>query len=298
MEALRVFEALEAGSLLFPEHDDIATATEGAMVRSWTPGPKSFLGGIVDMVLPPNAFDGKPIEVQWNTLASISATLTALTCKIQPVAWLAVLDDVRIGPDVERKTQSLKSDEVIAGEGDDYAFLALARPAFAAMAAGDIGSVQVLGSEAEFNSIHVTLLEKAYHQDMKVGAGSIIHGEPRSATDDNPKVVAGGGTAFASAGPLVSPIIWSPLGSRLTKLVHRAKGKGLRLKYSGTLNPALALFTRITERTREESGKYLELAAKGLNLSVKDLSGDVATFSKKPYAGPRTNKMPLKFKVR
>lgn len=298
METLRVFEALEAGALLYPEHDDIATATEVAFVRSWCPGPKAFLGGVIDSVMSPGAFDGTPIEVNFNTLANINANLTALSLVIQPIAWMAVLDDVRVGVKLERKTQSARSDETLVGEGDLYPFLALARPNFAAMAAGDIANVQVLGTDAEFNQVHVTLLEKAYHQDMKVKTGSIIHGEPRSATDDNPKVVAGGGTAFASAPALVSPILWSPLGSRLTKLVHRAKGKGLRVKYTGTLNPALLIYTRVTERTREDSGAYVEIAAKALKLNLGDLVGDVATFTKKPYAGPRANYMPLKFKIR
>lgn len=298
LEALRVFEALENGSLLRPEHDDIATATEVAFVRSWTPGPKSFLGGLVDFVLSPGAMDGTPIELNWNPLTTIDANLTALSLTVQVVAWMCVLDDVRIAPKLERKTQSGRSDETITGENDLYAFVGVSRPAYASLAAGDLANIQVLNSEAEFSQVHVTLLEKAYHEDMKVNGTSIIHGEPRSATDDNPKVIAGGGTAFASASNLISPIIWSPLGSRISKLVHRAKGKGLRLKFSGSLNPALFHYTRITERSREDAGAYLELAAKALKIDVTDMVGDVATASKKAYSGPRKDFFPLKFKVR
>jgi hypothetical protein len=300
LETLRIFNALESGSLLYPENDDIVTATEFAVRHSWSPGPKGFVGGIVDFVCVPGALDGNPIELQFPALTAIDANLTALSCTIQPVAWMAVLDDVRISPKFERRTQSLRSDDTITGEEDLYAFVGLARPLFAAMATGDIGNIQILNSKAETQSVNISLLEKAYHEDMKATGLSLVHGEQRNAQDDNPKVVNGAGTGLAAAAAVVSPVIWSPLGQRISKLVHEAKGKGLRLKWTGSLAPALALISRFDARTRDEAGKYLEIAAKALKVPVSRIGaggGDVATLSKRPYAGPRSDFMPLRLKV-
>lgn len=300
LEALRYFNALESGGLLYPEHDDIATATEFAFRHSWSPGPKGFVGGLVDFVCVPGALDGNPIEFQFPALTAIDANLTALTCTIQPIAWMAILDDVRVSPKFERKTQSLRSDETITGEDDLYAFVGLSRPLFAAMSTGDIANIQILNSEAETQSVNVSLLEKAYHEDFKSTGFSIVHGEQRNAQDDNPKVVNGAGTGLASAGAVVSPVIWTPIGGRISKIVHRAKGKGLRFRWSGSLNPALALYSRFDARTRDEGGKYIEIAAKALNVPVSKLGGgggDIATLSKRPYSGPRAEFMPLRLKV-
>lgn len=297
-QALRHFEALENGGLLAGEPDDIATATEFSFVRSWHPGMRQMAGGLLDFVIPPGAFDGTPIELNCSALASIDANLTALSLTVQTIVWLAILDDVRIPPTLERKTQSLRSDETITGEDARFAFIGLTRPAFAAMAAGDLGSIQVVSTEAETQAIHVAALEKAYHIDMEAGSVSIVHGEPRSATDDNPKVIAGGGTALASAAAKMSPIIWTPKGGRLTKLMQVAKDKGLSFRWTGTLAPAQALVTRLRKRQRDVAAAYLELAAKSLKVPIASFSGDVATLSKKPYAGEDRDYMPLKMKIR
>jgi len=290
-KSMRLYEALENGLLFAPEPDAASTTEAVNYLRVLNMGPRSFANP-GDFYLPAACLKGGSIDFSFGALTDVDANCTGLTCTIQPYVNLVLMDDVRLPTVVERKEASVSNGVSLTQEAL-YAFLGLADAStFTALAAGDFANVEISANGFSQRQLHVTALERAYHDEMMAGGFSQVHGEPRAATDDNPKV--SNGTAIAAADARLSPVIWSPTGSKITRLAWHA-APGLEVKWSGTNATAYALATRFLPRSPQLAAQYTALVEQHLGVKVR--SGDVKTLTKRAYSGPRAPYMPLTIKV-
>jgi hypothetical protein len=289
----RLQDALERGYLSAPEPDGAATTEAVHFERIFKLGPDSFFDG-TDFVQPAAVFRGGSISFGFGALTDVDANCTALTLTVQPYVVCQLHDELILGALVERY-ESLYTNGQVIGAESLYTDVGLCDSAtFGAIAAGDFANVTVIANGFTRDAIHVADLERMYHADKMTNSGlSLVHGEPRAATDDNPKVVSG--TALAAAPAQISPVIWTPQNAKLSKLLYAAQ-PNIVLKWSGTQSTAYMLATRILPRTDSDFGKAIALCRSGLG--INNVSGPVArTLSKADYKGPRRGYMPLKLKV-
>lgn len=288
---LRLFEALENGVLHAPEPDDAATAEEVNFIRTWRPGIGLAQPG--DFKLPAAVCgQGATIDFKFGALTDVDAQATAISATIQPVAWLSLSDDFVLPSMVERKESAINKDGSIVSEAV-YAFLGLADSgALGVIAAGDFANVSLGCAGIQTKKLHITALERAYHEQMRVLGFSQVHGEIRAATDDNPK--RQNGTALVAATSVLSPLIWTPRGAKLSKLPFAAQNE-LNVSWDGTQAAGYYLATRILKRTSDMEQQYLATAQQ--KLGVRLVAPKVPTVSKAPYMGPRARYLPVKFKI-
>lgn len=250
--SLRLQEALENGFLNAPENDAAATTEAVYFVRELKMGPKSFKDQ-TDFVIPAAVFRGGSISFGFGALTDVDANVTALTMTITPYVVCQLHDELILGAIVERYEQLLTNGQVIGAEAL-YTHVGLCNSAaFDAITAGDFANVETIANGFSRQSMHVADLERMFHTDMQVPSGiSLVHGEPRAATDDNPKVA--NNTALLSSPAFMSPVIWSPRDAKLSKLVYAAQ-PNLVFKWSGSQNTAYVLSTRIVPRQSSDFGK-------------------------------------------
>jgi hypothetical protein len=287
----RLQEAVEFGGLRSPEPDQAATteAVNFQRVLPLAPGP--FRDGD-DFVQPAAVFRGGSMQFAFGALTDVDANCTALALTIYVYAICQLHDELIFGAQVERVEQLITNGQTLGAEAL-YAYLALCdSAALGAIAAGDFANVEVLANGFQRQAIHAADLERMYHDDMGSGGFTLVKGEPLAATDDNPKVPAG--TAIAAAPAQVSPIIWSPPGAKISKLVYHAM-PNLVVKWSGSQGTAYALMTRLLPRSTADFGKAEALVKTALAVNVRQV--EARTASKAPYTGPRRAYMPLKLKV-
>lgn len=291
LASLRLQDALERGWLNVPEGDALATTEVGQFVREFNFAPAG-MADPTDFVQPGGIFRGGVINFGWGAITDPDANITALTAEIRPYAILELHDELILGAMVERYESVLNNGVAIGAEGL-YTELALCNSAsLDAITAGDFSEVQVQADGFMRERIHVADLEKMFHGDKNVPSGlSLIHGEPRQVTDDNPKMV--NGTALAAAPANISPVIWTPDGCMISKLVFAAKNT-LTVKWSGSQASAYMLATRIIPRTAQDVGKIEALIKTSLAVQYGGLEPRTG---KPDYSGPRIAYMSLKAKV-
>jgi hypothetical protein len=290
--SMRLFEMLEQGQLMSPEPDAAATTEAVNFQRFWRPGPPLFHKP-EDFFLPAGALgQGAAIDISFGALTDVDAQCTALTASITPVAWLSLSDDVGLPSIYERRELALTKDVPVQGEAI-YAFLGLCKTnAFPVIAAGDYSNVTLAAKGIQTRQVHVAVLERAYHDQMRAGLFTQVHGEILAATDDNPKVAAA--TAIAPATSVMSPLIWAGPNSKTSKLPFSAQNQ-LTVGWSGTQTAAYALAGRILKRTEELEAQYLQTIQQKIGQRLRP--GSIDTASKKAYTGPRGRYLPVKFKV-
>jgi hypothetical protein len=286
----RLQDALERGYLSVPEPDAAATTEAVNFCRVFKLGPDNFADSD-DFIQPAAIFRGGSINFGFGALTDGSANCTALTLTVQPYAVCQLHDELILGAICERFETSLTSGQNIGGEAL-YTHLGLAKANFASISAGDFANVTTIADGFVRQPIHVADLERMYHADMGVPTNqTIVHGEPRAATDDNPKLISG--TSVAAQPQYLSPVIWSPQGAKLSKLVFAAK-PNLVIQWSGSATGYM-LASRILPRSAADFGKADALVRAALSVSINSV--DARTLSKEAYKGPRRSYMPLKCKV-
>ena len=288
----RLQDGLERGFYNVPESDAAATTEAVYFQRSLGLAPRGF-GEEVDFVQPAAVFRGGSMTFSFGALTDVDAACTALTLTIQPYAVCQLHDELILGTLVERFESVLNNGQVIGAEAL-YADLAICNSStFDAITAGDFANVETIANGFSRQAIHVADLERMYHEDKNVPSGlTLIHGEPRAATDDNAKVISG--TALAAASAIISPVIWAPKGAKISKLVYHAQ-PNLTLKWSGSQAAGYMLATRLVPRSASDFGKAESLIKTALSLNIKSVNA--RTQSKEDYNGPRRAYMPLKCKV-
>lgn len=291
--SMRLFEALEEGTLFTPESTGIATTLTGTNQRTYSASVR-VMAQEGDFFMPAAAFRGGTMEFGFESLTTINANLTALTATIQPVVHLALYDDVRLPPLLERREGSL-SNAVPISQESQYLFLGLANSnAFGAFTTGGLANIDVHSNGIDTQPVHSSVLTKAYHQAMRVPGGlSVVQGDPRSANDINAAAILG--STLAASSQVLQPVIWSPWGSRIGKVLYEAKPT-LMVRWSGTNTSAYFLATRLIPRDTGRAASYVSLIQNALGAALGD--GKIRTLGKWSYKGPDAPYLPISYKVK
>lgn len=283
---LRWREIYEHGRLLTPDSDALATGEAGEFNRVWFPAPQSMANEPSDGLIPVSGLQNGEIKYGFGASTACDANCSAITCTITPIVWLAGLpNEVRLDPVYEFLTFTAAAKDVLLAGDALYAFLAAAdSSAFGALTAGDIGSVTIGADRGNIvPGIDAQCLTSAYHMTMGSGHLSPVMGDPRAATDDSPKVVSG--TALASSAAQLQPLLWTPPGTRKTKLVARASN-ALRVAWSGANGSGtLIIAGRFLSQSPTQLGTRLGTILSGLPSKSAVGQPKVLTLSKQPYRG-------------
>lgn len=296
---LRMKEILENGRLINPDPDLNSGSTNTFNFnRFLSTGPQNFAGDPSDFLIPCGALENAELRFTWGALADIGPDTTVATTVITPVAWLALLDsEIRIPPAYSWMEYTPgAADFNIQGRCLHTLLAMFDSVAMGAIATGDFSAVTCdVGAGQIVPNIQNAVLARAYHSQMRSGQFTPVQAEPLAATDDNPKVINGATpTALVAATANVAPIVWSPPGSRISKVAALAES-ALRLRWTGTQASAYLLNGRIESQPQSVVGA---MAARALgSLKLNDRSAKVKTLSKDPYTGPRADFMPFAIKV-
>lgn len=292
--SLRGFEVLENGRVTSPENDVATTGQAVNYQRVWNAGPLG-LASLTDFVMPAACYRGGSMQFGFGALTDVSANCTALTATITVVAHVALHDELIFGSLYERREQ-LVSNGVSVGQEALYAYAGFAKAStFSTFSAGDVASLSIDFLGYSTKPVHVAALERAFHSlvvDGGVGGYGQSHGEPRAATDVNPKVF--NGTAIAAADSTLIPAIWTERLAKITKLVYAAS-PAITFNWTGTASSLYGMLGRIVPKDSTRIGSYAALVEQALGLRVKTM--DARTLSKAPYNGPRRAYLPNKAKV-
>lgn len=291
--SMRLFEMLERGQLFAPEPDAAAT-TEAVNFQRVFSFPPPLIIKPSDLFHPGAAFgQGAKIDLSYGALTDVDANCTALTMTIQAIAWLTLADDVVLPPMLERKEFTVNKDVPITGEAI-YLFLALCDSnAFGAITAGDFANFTLQASGVQTKQVHASAFTRAYHEFMKSGAVTHVQGEPRAATDDNPKIP--NGTALQAATANVQPLIFMPPGGKISKVAYAAQNE-LVVGWSGSQASGYGLATRIVKRTKDMEEAYLAAMSQKLGVTLRNPKIDTESKREYPTNGTRARYMPIKFK--
>lgn len=294
---LRAMEAYENGGRLVSPDPDLNSASTNNFydARTIDFGPGNFLGNPSDFAIPCCLLKTGVLEPSAPALTDISADTTAGTVVQRVYALCIGLDSIRIPPKMELKTFNASGSTLELGERALYtSILALNSSANDAIAAGDFDTFTLDDRKGNvFSGVPAEVLGRAYNVQNAVGQFGIIQGEPRTATDDNLKVVNGATpTALVSPSAAYQPVVWSPPGSRITTV--EVEGP-LRLKWSGSQSTGYFAVRRILPRGEKEATELAIIAFE--ELKVKFASGKVKTLSKQAFGRPgRVEYMPWDFR--
>ncbi len=297
--SLRFREFLEnSGRNLTPDPDAVATTEAAAFTRMWWAGPPQFEGSPSDFVIPCGALENGEIRYGFGALTDVDANCTACIATITPIAWLMLLDEVRIPPAYEWNQYVAGASDINLNGRALYTSLSLFNStALDAITALDFANVEVnTGAGAVVPNVHAAALGYAFFAQNKTGSVSFVTGDVRAATSDAAKNInAGTPTALEVAVKRCAPILWSTEGTRITKVVAMAESV-LRVKWTGANGSGTVVMAgRILE---QPESVVAALAAKALGrLGLKDKGIKIKTLSKKPYVGPRPEFMPFSVKV-
>jgi hypothetical protein len=296
--ALRARERLHTGRTRVPDADNnLASASARLYRRTLHMGPPQMLGSPSDFLIPCGMLEGGELKITWGALTDISADTTVAVATVRIVAWLALLDEIRIPPAYEFTSQSLTgSDGVLPGRAlyTDIAFLNSA--SFDAITADDFKEVTVdFGFGPVVNGIKCADLSHSFLDDFKSGQLDTVAGDPETANDDNGRILDRTTVAAVAAAPFdLQPIVYTPENARLTKLFLAESS--VRVNWNGTQTTAVALIGRIKAQPQNVLGAALLRATNALG-GVTPKKIGIKTLSKKQYSGPYGEFMPWFAKV-
>lgn len=297
---MRFREYLENGRLIMPDPDAAAT-TESPQFRRFLPvGPMWMAGAPSDFMIPVAALAGG--SLQFNFLSALSRYATncsALTnTQIRVTALLVGLrNEVRVGPIFEwNRIPAGQADVAIPGHAL-YTTVAmvdtLATPG-TVITAGDFASVGIDTGKGSIRNQDVQAYQAGFNAEMRSGHIAGLLGEPRSATDDNGKMVnAATPTALVGASAVLQPLIYTPEDCRITKLSYEA-GSQLRLVWSGSQTSAGILYGRVVATPPETEAA---IAARALDRLKKKAYARRCKTMDDGSPGDREDYLPHSYKV-
>jgi hypothetical protein len=298
---LRFREYLENGKLILPDPDAVATGEATQFRRFMSVGPQTMAGAPSDFMLPCASLEGGSLQFNFaSALARTGANVTALTnVSVRVTALLVGLrNELRIPPLHEwNRLPAGQADVAIPGHSL-YTHVALVDTLTTpgtAISAGDFASVGIDTGKGSIRNQDIQMYGAAFAALMGAGHVNGLYGEPRAATDDGAKMVnSATPTALVAASAVLSPVIFTPHDTRITKLAYES-GSQLRIVWSGTQATAGLIYGRIVEQS---DAAEAALAARGLDrLKRRTNERQVKTISKNPYKGSREGFMPHSYKL-
>ncbi len=297
---LRIFEILEnRGQLVHPDPDVTTSTNNGYYARTWFAGPPRFAGSPADFLLAAAGLENGQIDYTFGALTDFSSDTTAATVAIRATAHLVLLDEIRVSPVYERRSWTAGAADINLTGRALYPYMAMLNSsAVDAIGSGDFGALSVdTGQGNLINAVDAEILTRMFHAENLTGHFTPVQGEPRAATDDNPKVVNyATPTALAAATASIQPVLWCPDSCRISKVVAEADSV-LRLRWNGSQATGVILTSRILEQSEPTVGAKLGKALGRLSLRPNGNASKIKTLEKGQYRGPRVAYMPYTFKV-
>lgn len=289
---IRSFEILEAGRVLIPEPSIAGATTNPVGLRRHLPvGPWGFEGFPTDWAIPCASLKSGEIRLSYGALTDYSALTTAINANIRITANLVLLDnEIRLPAAFERRTYNFGTTEAVIQGKALYTSLAIAKQANTAFSAGDLSTITYdtgLGQTPQVIASTHTAMAQYY---LESGHINQLSGEPRSATDVNTRIVnPATPTALTAPDFFLQPVVYSPYGSRISKLFVEATS-ALRVSWTGTFTTPKVLVARILETPLTAYASMGVRAASGLGMMPT--AGRTKTLDKTDYKGPRELYMP------
>lgn len=296
---LRNFEILENGKLLIPDPPTNNASTNEVTFRRFIPvGPMGYEGNPTDFVIPCSALKSGELRFSFGALTDYSADTTVLgSMNIRVTAMIVALDkELRLPPAFERRSFNFGTNDCMIQGRALYTSVGIMKQANTAFATGDLGEVSWDAGQGQTSSVICSTLTTMFHSLMEAGQLNQTLGEPRVATYDNNarSVNLGTPTALTLAEAFLQPVIFSPNGSRISKILWEATA-GLRLKWSGTFATPKILSARILEQPETAYAAMGARAAQALGLGAPS-GAKIKTLDKTVYKGPRGAYFPMALK--
>jgi hypothetical protein len=298
---LRFREYLEHGRLIMPDPDAAAT-TESPQYRRFMPvGPWNMYGGQSDFMIPCAALQGGSLQFNFlSALSRYSANTSALaSTSIRITALLVGMrNEVRVGPIFEwNRIPAGQADVPIPGHAlyTSVAMVDTLTTPGTAITTGDFAAVGIDTGKGSIRTQDVQAYSAAFSAEMRSGHINGLLGEPRSATDDNGKMVnSGTPTALVGASAVLQPLVYTPEDCRITKLAYEA-GAQLRLVWTGSQSTAGLVYGRVVATPPESEAA---IAARALDhLKKRAIKRSAKLVDEGGSPGDRENFLPHAYKV-
>jgi hypothetical protein len=294
---MRAREQLHTGRLRLP---DTATGTASGTARYYDRvlyvGPPQFAGSPSDFVIPCGMLETGELRYKHGALTDLSADTTAATGTVRVVAWLMLLDEIRIPPAYRFANLSATAADInLPGRALYESVALLDSSAFGSFAADEVGDIRLdLGSGDVVPNVHRQDLVTGFLSDFAPGEFSTVNGDPEAATDTQGRIVNQASvTALAVAPNALQPVLWSPPETRITKM-HLAESS-VRMRWSGSQASGVVLYGRIESQPASVVATNVAKALGRLGLQQKSVK--VKTLSKKAFTSPFVEFMPWKVEV-
>lgn len=302
MNDLRVAEILEnQGRVLMPDPDTSSGSTNNFYFRRYiTIGPSGFIGAPSDFLLPCAAIPEATLKFHLGALTDISADTTAATLALRVSAVMVPLwNELRVPPLYQRRAYAGAANKAEIAGSALYPLLWMADAAtYAAISAGDFGAITLNGAQGPIiSAVDAETLGALFHAVNRTGQLSPVQGEPRAATDDNPKVVnSGTPTALVAPTAAIQAVLFPAEAQRIEKIGARSL-QNLELSWAGSQATAHIGVGRMLERTDGGVATLIANACAALKVSDKPDQSKVKTVTKTLYTGHRGKFMPLDIAV-
>lgn len=297
---LRGHERINTGETRLPDADtDLASTNARYLRRVFHFGPPQMAGWDAhDFVMPTGALQAGELRIQFGALTDVSADTTAITGTVRIFVDLEPLDEVRVPPSYVVQPYSLSTkDNTLPGRALIVSIYGFDSTSYGAFTAGDVGNVSLdLGAGPVISAVLASVLTAKYQDDFGRGEVGVFGGDPRSANDDNAKMVNHASpTALAASTADLQPIMWAKPRQKLSKL--ELAETALRLSWDGTQSTMELQIAKILPQTATVIGNILGPALKAIGREGFAKPPYVKTLSKKLYTGPRSEFMPWTTKV-
>ena len=295
--ALRAKNRLATGAERVPLPDtDTASATARYMRHTWDALPLNFQGAPSDGAIAcANLVQGE-VRYTFGALADIDANCTACTGSLRIIAWLMLLDEIRIPPAYQFQALTASAADVpIPGRAAFDVVALLNSASYDAITAGDFGAIRFdLGYGDIIPSVNSQDLTAAYQHFIGKGEVGVFQGDQAAASDDNGKVVNHGTPTALVASPVdLQVILHSGPQSMISKL--EVADVAARLQWSGTQTTGVVLYGRILPQ--DQSVRATNMVEALSILGAKQKGFGPKTLSKKGYNGPKLDFFPFVVKV-
>jgi hypothetical protein len=289
-------EIIQTGRTLLPDPDEGATTVARYWRRILWCGPSQFAGHPTDYAIPAGMLENAVFNITYGSLAEVSADISAATGSVRTTAILALFDEVRIPPAYQFIEQAAGSADVaLMGRALYESVFVLDGASYAAITGGDFSTFRLDFGQGDYVAgVRAETLTAAWQASFRAGEFGTVGGEPTAGADDNGKIVnRSSPTAIVAQLQNMQPVLFSPLGAKISKLP--AAESVTKLSWSGSATSAHLLIGRTLSQPSTVAAARAAAAVLPLRKSVKSMTPK--TLSKKPYGGPYGEFMPWVVKV-
>lgn len=298
---MRMKDRLQTGKVRMA---DASTVTASASARFFRRvlhvGPPQFVNAPSDFYIPCGYLVNGELQYTHGQLTDLAGngggTISACTGSVRVLAFLALLDEVRVPPAYQFQFVAANAQDVnLPGQAMYEGLAFVTGNSFTAWTAGQIGNVRVDLGQGDFvASVKAADLAASFADDFAAGTLDVPQGDPEGTADTNNVTVnRAAPTALTTPPNDLAPAMWSPQDSRITKL--QLAQSTVRVRWDGSSTSAQILQSRILLQAQSQVTAFINKALGQLGVKNKGVS--YKTISKDKYEGPLIGYMPIKVSV-